>query len=151
MALTRVLLSEDALAALRALPRSSALVFPADADALLAKGQCEWPLWRACARFGIQRIGWYALRHSFASHLVMRGVPMKAVQELLGHCTMEMTMRYAHLSADVRRDAVRLLDVKERIERGYQRGSPVHVLAARERVVSSYRLASGSISARIAA
>ena len=40
----------------------------------------------------------------------MRGVSLKAVQELLGHATIEMTMRYAHLSPDVKRDAVRLLD-----------------------------------------
>jgi len=40
----------------------------------------------------------------------MRGVPLKAVQELLGHSTIEMTVRYAHLRPDVRRDAVRLLD-----------------------------------------
>ena len=43
----------------------------------------------------------------------MRGAPIKAVQELLGHSTIEMTMRYSHLSPDARRDAVRLLDVKE--------------------------------------
>jgi len=41
----------------------------------------------------------------------MRGVALKAVQELLGHATIDMTMRYAHLSPDVKRDAVRLLDM----------------------------------------
>jgi site-specific recombinase XerD len=33
------------------------------------------------------------LRHTFASQLVMRGVPLKAIQELLGHATIDMTMR----------------------------------------------------------
>jgi site-specific recombinase XerD len=32
------------------------------------------------------------LRHTFASNLVMRGVPLKAVQELMRHATIEMTM-----------------------------------------------------------
>jgi integrase len=41
----------------------------------------------------------------------MRGAPLKALQELLGHATIEMTMRYAHLSPDTRRDAVALLDL----------------------------------------
>jgi hypothetical protein len=36
---------------------------------------------------------------------------LKAVQELLGHATIEMTMRYAHLSPDARRDAVSVLDL----------------------------------------
>ena len=40
----------------------------------------------------------------------MRGAPIRAVQELLGHSTIEMTMRYAHLSPDVPRQAVKLLD-----------------------------------------
>jgi len=38
------------------------------------------------------------------------GVPLKAIQELMGHSTIEMTMRYAHLSPDVKKDAVQLLD-----------------------------------------
>jgi hypothetical protein len=40
----------------------------------------------------------------------MKKAPIKAVQELMGHSTVTMTERYAHLSPDVRKDAVRLLD-----------------------------------------
>lgn len=51
----------------------------------------------------------------------MRGVPVKAVQELLGHATIEMTMRYAHLAPAIHRDAVAQLDVPA--ERGHQIGT----------------------------
>jgi integrase len=64
----------------------------------------------ACKAAGIRRVMFHVLRHTFASHLVMRGVPMKAVQELLGHSSIDMTMRYAHLSPNVRREAVAALD-----------------------------------------
>jgi len=40
----------------------------------------------------------------------MRGVSLMAVQELLGHESIEMTLRYSHLTPDVKREAVRLLD-----------------------------------------
>ncbi|MEE8408304.1 MAG: tyrosine-type recombinase/integrase [Myxococcota bacterium] len=66
----------------------------------------KWALRRIRKRAGLRPFEWHVLRHSFASHLVMRGVQLKAVQELLGHSNIEMTMRYAHLSPDVRRDAV---------------------------------------------
>ena len=55
-------------------------------------------LWGACKRAGLRRIRWHDLRHSFASQLVIAGVPLRQVQEAMGHATITMTMRYAHLA-----------------------------------------------------
>lgn len=41
----------------------------------------------------------------------MRAAQLKVVQEPLGHALIEMTMRYARLSPDVRKDAVELLEM----------------------------------------
>ena len=49
-------------------------------------------------------------RHTFASRMAQRGIPLKAIQELLGHGSMQMTMRYAHLSPNNLKDAVRVLE-----------------------------------------
>ncbi|MFY0523997.1 tyrosine-type recombinase/integrase [Archangium gephyra] len=87
-----------------------AFVFCDATGAYLKNDTCRNAILRASKRAGLRPIGWHTLRHSFASHLVARGVPLKAVQELLGHATIEMTMRYAHLSPDVKKDAVRALE-----------------------------------------
>ena len=63
-----------------------------------------------CRLANLRPITWHVLRHTFASHLVMRGAALKTVQELLGHATIDMTMRYSHLSPEVKREAVVLLD-----------------------------------------
>jgi site-specific recombinase XerD len=57
-----------------------------------------------------KRITTHGLRHTFASHLVMRGASLRAVQELLGHESIEMTLGCAHLTPDVKREAVQILD-----------------------------------------
>jgi integrase len=57
----------------------------------------------------VKNFRFHDLRHTFASRLVQAGVQLKAVQELLGHASIEMTMRYAHLSPDDLRRAVEVL------------------------------------------
>jgi integrase len=56
------------------------------------------------------KVVFHSLRHTFASWLVQRGVPLYTVASLLGHSSMVMTQRYAHLSPDVRRAAVENID-----------------------------------------
>lgn len=64
-----------------------------------------------CRRAGVRCVSWHVLRHTFASTLAMRGVPILSIQKLLGHSTVAMTERYAHLSPSSLRDAVMVLEV----------------------------------------
>ena len=49
---------------------------------------------------------WHCNRHTFASRLVMAGVDIRTVAQLMGHATIQMTMRYSHLAPEHNRAAV---------------------------------------------
>lgn len=104
-------LSARAHAALTALPRRSEYVFPdADGDHLNYR-KARHALDKLVRAAGLRRIGWHVLRHTCASHLVMRGAHLAAIRDVLGHAHVTMTERYAHLSASATVAAVRLLDL----------------------------------------
>ena len=65
---------------------------------------------RVVRRAGIEDFTFHDLRHCFASRLVMAGVDLPTVQALMGHKNVTMTMRYTHLSANHKQQAVALLE-----------------------------------------
>lgn len=64
----------------------------------------------ACANAGIEDFRIHDLRHTCAAWLVTSGVPLTEVRDLLGHSTVMMTERYAHLAPENLRAAVSRLD-----------------------------------------
>jgi integrase len=64
---------------------------------------------RAQRRAVLRQLRWHDLRHSYASNLVASGTPLNQVMMWMGHSTIQMTMRYAHLSPN-ERDAAKYVN-----------------------------------------
>jgi len=67
------------------------------------------PFEKAVKDEGLTDFRFHDIRHCFASDLVRKGVDLKTVSALLGHSTIKMTERYAHLSPAHKRAAIELL------------------------------------------
>lgn len=88
----------------------SELVFCYPDGKPLTRSAIEAALRYACKLAGLRRIGSHVLRHTFCSHLAMKGAAPKAIQDLAGHSTVTMTLRYMHLAPSALREAIGLLD-----------------------------------------
>ncbi|MEN8129847.1 MAG: site-specific integrase [Pseudomonadota bacterium] len=98
----------DVLDAWHRQPNKTGLVFTARDGKQLANVKKSWA--GILAKSKITKFRWHDLRHHFASQLVMAGADLYAVKELLGHSTIAVTERYAHLAPEHMASTVALLN-----------------------------------------
>ncbi len=116
----RVPISEDVMHLLQEQFSSSPWVFPDAFDPM--QPQDPYPVSDRfsdrLARAGITGASWHCLRHTFASRLLLRGADIVTVSKLLGHSTLQTTMRYVHLVKDQLHQAVNLMSVSQFVGEG---------------------------------
>lgn len=78
----------------------------------------------ALRRSGIGYCRFHDLRHTFATKLVLSGVSLPVVKELLGHASIETTMRYAHPTPESKKQAVGMLDWQKVDSSGHYLDTP---------------------------
>jgi integrase len=78
------------------------------------RARSEKGCWNAIARTakkaGLEDVAWHTLRHTFASQLVMRGIPLRTIQDWLGHASITETEKYSHLAPNFGYAAANALD-----------------------------------------
>lgn len=108
-----VQLSQRVLGILRGLPSRmrSEWVFPSrkGTTPLEANNFYHRVFTPALKEAGIKNFVWHDLRHTFGSRLAMAGVDLRSIQELMGHKSIQMTLRYSHLSKSHLKRAVDLI------------------------------------------
>lgn len=99
-------LAPAVLAELQDLAPTTDLIFPRPSGGLMDPSSTTKFLHRLCRRAGVRPCGWHVLRHTFATRMASHGVPLPVLQKLLGHTTLEMTMRYVHVDTATLASAV---------------------------------------------
>jgi integrase len=118
-------LTPELSAALRAIHHDGELIFCTEEGKKLQPGQFHEVLWAAQEKAGLRRIRWHELRHSFASILASSGLPLFVLRSLLGHASIDMTERYAHLATEHRASYAHLLSSSAPSPIGTSESGPV--------------------------
>lgn len=114
-----VRMSQTVKATIEDLPRGlpAARVFRNQSGSPIHRDGLTWSFRRAVRLAGLEGFRFHDLRHSAASFLVQAGVPLNTVREILGHRSLGMTLRYAHLAPDHQADAVAAMDALGQVDR----------------------------------
>ena len=109
----RVPISEEVAEQLRAQFSTSPWVFPDPGDPMQPQDAYLWSdrFSDRLHRVGITGASWHTLRHSFASRQLQAGTDIVTVSKLLGHSTIQTTMRYIHLVKDQLHQAVNRVSI----------------------------------------
>jgi integrase len=97
---------KTALIRVRKHPQSEYIFYKEDGSHM---GDIKKSFLTALRKSGIKDFHFHDLRHTFASQLVMSGADLNTVRELLGHKSIQMTLRYSHLSPNHKQRAVDVL------------------------------------------
>jgi integrase len=89
--------------------QSGKLVFP-DGKGRMRSIDFRWEMRKAAFLAELRPIRFHDLRHTFVSNFVIKGGNIVSLQRILGHSTVEMTMRYAHLSPNFMAQEIEALD-----------------------------------------
>jgi integrase len=99
-------LNDQALGFLNSLPHESEYLLPGRLAEYLSDLKYPWA--EICQQAKLEGVRIHDLRHTYASHLVSRGVSLPMVGKLLGHTQAQTTARYEHLADRPVRDAANL-------------------------------------------
>lgn len=111
----RVKMSTTVRTAIEGLPQGvpAASVFRNKSGQPLHRDGLTWSFRRAVRLAGLTGFRFHDLRHSAASFMVQKGIPLNTVRDILGHSSLGMTLRYAHLAPDHQSEAMAAMDALE--------------------------------------
>jgi len=92
--------------------KETGFIFADDKEKHFSMRRLNDTLDRICKNANLKKISPHVLRHTFASHLAMKGASIQAIQGLLGHSDIQTTMIYAHLSPSAFKDTISLLETQ---------------------------------------